>query len=392
MHKATTIERPRSGEARSRNGTLLTSVRPVKTPIISRGEALPALDFFAGSGLVTEALKPYFKVEWANDISEKKASVYCANHPVETFRLCPIEQVSGHELPDAVLSWASFPCQDLSLAGSLGGIQSSRSGLVWQWLRVMDEMQSMPPLLVAENVAGLVSAHGGAHYRALHRALVERDYLVGALLMDALLWLPQSRPRVFVVAARKGTDVQGLAVADPTWLHSRAVRTAAKGLPNWIWWHIPRPPKRSAALQDIADFEAPCDENGRSTHVLSLIPGRHRKLMEVALGSGQKVFPGYRRIRNGKQVLELRFDGVSGCLRTPNGGSSRQVIVIWKNGHPETRLLTTDEAAALMGVRKSYKFPGTYNDRYRAIGDAVAVPVARHLARHLLRPLAERCR
>lgn len=34
------------------------------------------LDFFAGSGLVTEAVNPFFDVVWANDIAAKKAEVY----------------------------------------------------------------------------------------------------------------------------------------------------------------------------------------------------------------------------------------------------------------------------------------------------------------------------
>ena len=104
--------------------------------------------------------------------------------------------------------------------------------------------------------------------------------------------------------------------------------------------------------------------------------------------SGPSVFPGYRRTRNGKQVLELRFDNVAGCLRTPEGGSSRQVVVIHdEQGMLNTRLLTVRETARLMGVPDSYKIPGSYNDGYKAMGDAVAVPVVKWLARHLLDPL-----
>lgn len=110
--------------------------------------------------------------------------------------------------------------------------------------------------------------------------------------------------------------------------------------------------------------------------------------MESIVNSRPAVFPGYKRTRNGQQVLELRFDNVAGCLRTPEGGSSRQYVVIYKDGRFTTRLLTVQEAARLMGVRDSYRILGTYNDGYKAMGDGVAVPAVRHLARHLLRPLA----
>jgi DNA (cytosine-5)-methyltransferase 1 len=43
-----------------------------------------------------------------------------------------------------------------------------------------------------------------------------------------------------------------------------------------------------------------------------------------------------------------------------------------------------------MGAPESYLLPGSYNDGYRAMGDAVAVPVTSWLARHLLAPLALR--
>ena len=107
------------------------------------------LDFFAGSGLVAEGLKDFFQTIWANDVCEKKAKVFCANHDKEIFHLGSIEQVRGEDVPTALLSWGSFPCQDLSLAGNMGGLSSARSGLVWQWLRVMDELSKKPPLVVA---------------------------------------------------------------------------------------------------------------------------------------------------------------------------------------------------------------------------------------------------
>ena len=109
----------------------------------------------------------------------------------------------GNDLPFAHLSWASFPCQDLSLAGSIGGIHAPRSGLVWEWLRVLDEMDDKPKILLLEKVAGLLSTNGGDNYRVLHLALVERGYCCGAVLLNASHFVPQSRPRVFIIAVQE---------------------------------------------------------------------------------------------------------------------------------------------------------------------------------------------
>ena len=75
-------------------------------------------------------------------------TVYEANFGYDHFELNDIKNIRGYDLPYAHLSWASFPCQDLSLAGSLGGIHASRSGLVWEWLRVLDEIEHKPKNLL----------------------------------------------------------------------------------------------------------------------------------------------------------------------------------------------------------------------------------------------------
>lgn len=331
----------------------------------------------------------HFEAVWANDNCPKKMATYIRNHGDHHFDLRPIEDVSGLSLPEVELSWASFPCQDLSLAGKLGGIDAARSGLVWHWLHVMDEMQHRPPIVVAENVQGLLTASGGENYRLLHRALTRpgRDYRVGAIVLDAVHWVPQSRPRVFVVGVRKEIDISAL-TGSPTWCHPTSVHNAARGLDDFVWWNLPKPAPRTTGLSDLIDLDAPLDAPAKSAHNLALLSPAHRAKMKKMIAEGRHVFPGYKRERLGQQFLELRFDDVAGCLRTPRGGSSRQHLVVAVGSKVGTRLLTVREAARLMGVRESFKLPISYNEGYKAMGDAVAVPAVRHLARHLLASLA----
>ena len=85
----------------------------------------------------------------------------------------------------------------------------------------------------------------------------------------------------------------------------------------------------------------------------------------------------------------MRFDGIAGCLRTPEGGSSKQYLVVKKNNEIHARLLTVREAARLMGAPDSFVLPGSYNDGYKAMGDAVAMPVAQFIGEKFLTKLAE---
>ena len=339
-------------------------------------------EFFAGSGLVSYGLSSDFRASWANDISERKQNVYVANLGNTVFHLGDVSQVDGSSLPDAQLSWASFPCQDLSLAGKTGGIHSKRSGLVWEWLRVLDEIGERAPRVVClENVGGLVSSRGGEGYRKVHAALVSRGYKVGAVLVNASLFVPQSRPRVFVMAT-KGAIPKNLVADAPNWLHNAAICSLGKDLPGFVWWAAKKPTSYGVSLADVVEPDIPFDKN----ELVRLIPESHiRKFYD----SGLTYATAYRRTRAGKQVLEVRCDGIAGCLRTPAGGSSRQYLLHRGVSGIDIRLLTIREVARLMGAPDSWKLPGSYNDGYYAMGDAVAVPVVSWLGDTFLRMLVE---
>jgi len=319
------------------------------------------MSFLTGSGLVAYGLKDMFRPVWANDICSKKAAVYKENFTSKHFVLNDIKNISGTGLPYAHLSWTSFPCQDLSLSGSLGGIDGERSGLVWEWLRILEEMPEKPALLLIENVTGLLSSNSGANYIKLHYALLRLGYKSGAILINAALFVPQSRPRVFVLAIRQDMPIPSeLCDSGPNWLHNQAAVTLGRTLPHWIWWRADKPPKRKKSLVDIIDFNLPYDKDD----ALKLIPPHHQKKLEEF---DEIVATGYRRTRHGKQCLELRFDGIAGCLRTPEGGSSKQFLIVKKDRELHARLLSPREAARLMGAPDSYILPGTNNDVWETL-------------------------
>jgi DNA (cytosine-5)-methyltransferase 1 len=165
-------------------------------------------------------------------------------------------------------------------------------------------------------------------------------------------------------------------------MHGRASAELGKALPGWIWWSTGVPQARTVQLQDVLDFSLPYDKDD----VLRLLSPRHKERLE---SMDSVVATGYRRTRNGKQCLELRFDGLAGCLRTPEGGSSKQILVV-KNGiKTHARSLTSREAAKLMGAPDSFVLPGKLNDGYKAMGDAVAAPVAEFVGQAFLCKLAE---
>ncbi|MEI9891903.1 MAG: hypothetical protein WDN45_16765 [Caulobacteraceae bacterium] len=93
-------------------------------------------------------------------------------------------------------------------------------------------------------MTGLLTSHQGADFTALCDALARQGYLFGALEIDAAAFLPQSRPRVFVLAVR---EPPAAGLTGDSRLHTPAVRAAQARLPRplkarWIWWSPRRAP------------------------------------------------------------------------------------------------------------------------------------------------------
>lgn len=359
-------------------------------------------EFFAGGGMVRAGLGPGWTCLFANDFDPMKAAAYCANWGDAAFTPGDVADVLLSSLPGtADLAWASFPCQDLSLAGDGAGLggpgSATRSGTFWPFWRLMQALVREgrgPRAIVLENVAGVLTSRGGRDFGAICGALAGAGYRAGALVIDAALFVPQSRPRVFFAAVRAGAHLAERAGPSTAW-HPPALLKAQAGLPEaarraWVWWTLPVPPVRVATLADLLD-DAPFDPPERTTRLLALMSPLHRTKVQAA---GRAVGAVYRRTRPGPdgarlQRAEVRFDGLAGCLRTPGGGSSRQTILSVDGGRVRSRLLTARETARLTGLDESFRLPARYNDACHVTGDGVCPPVVRHLAAGLLEPMLD---
>ena len=364
-------------------------------------------ELFAGGGMARLGLGPNWRCLFANDFDAKKADAYAQNFGSAHLRVDDVANVTANDLPDhADLLWASFPCQDLSLAGKGVGLCGERSGAFWQVARLLSELRAedrQPSIVVLENVVGALSSNDGQDFAQIADSLRQNGYRFGAMVLDAVHFVPQSRPRLFIVAvlpelAPELAIQSGLERSGPCahWHPNRLVE-AKLAQPkscqeNWIWWNLPTPPKRTQVFADLIDTESPsiawhtAEETQRLLDMMSPV---NREKVSVAQRSGKPCVGGiYRRTRLGEQRAEVRFDDVAGCLRTASGGSSRQSILVVEGQKIRSRLLATREAARLMGLPDTYALPVNYNEAYSLVGDGLVVPVVRFLSRHLLTPLA----
>ncbi|HVY90948.1 MAG TPA: DNA cytosine methyltransferase [Hyphomonadaceae bacterium] len=360
------------------------------------------LEFFAGGGMARQGLVGTFDCTFANDIDPMKCATYRRNFAGDPIEEGDIWKLSAAKLPDASLAWASFPCQDLSLAGERRGLNAPRSGAFWGFWNIIEKLGPRAPRTLAiENVAGLLSSHGGRDFAMLVTQLADAGYRMGAMLIDAALFSPQSRQRLFIIA-HKGKLPANLTTdhPDPVF-HPPGLCAAVEALPDqihmaWVWWRLPHPPKRNLDLAALLDRDPPASawrSEEDTEKLLSQMAPLHRRRVEAALAD-RKWTAGavFRRIRieQGERIqrAEIRYDGVAGCLRTPAGGSSNQLLLVTEGGKARLRPLLAREAARLMGCDEGYILPDRETAALKVLGDGVSVPVVRWLGRHLLAPLA----
>ncbi len=92
----------------------------------------------------------------------------------------------------------------------------------------------------------------------------------------------------------------------------------------------------------------------------------------------------FNRVRRNKTYTEIRNDNFAGCLRTPLGGSGRQIVIAAGQGRLRARLMTAREAARLQGVPDVYPLVEKLNENLWGFGDAVCVPAITWIGQNAL--------
>lgn len=365
-------------------------------------------DFFAGIGLVSMGLdRAGWKTVYALDYDADKAAAYENHFGVGHYVTQDIATTKGKEIPNVTLAHASFPCTDLSVAGGRKGIHHGESSAFWEFVRIVSEMkkrhgEGRPPFVLLENVEGLITSHGGQDMQAVLSALNDLGYYVDLLRIDAAHFVPQSRVRIFIlgihesIARKMKSDFMTVAsdLQSTNARPKKIVEYIAKHPEiKWHFHRLPNLPNREIALESILDPEAEWWPKERVEYLRNQLHPHHKKMVDELINSSKySYFPAFRRmrVRGGKNqsTAELRTDGIAGCLRTPKGGSARQILVRVGKGSFDARLINEKEAARLMGADEFKLNPAlSLNQVLFGFGDAVCVPAVEWLAKNYLEKL-----
>lgn len=369
---------------------------------INRGsQARTFLEFFAGGGMARIGLGAGWRCLFANDFDARKCAAYCDNFGAADLVEADIAGLTASDLPAARadLAWASFPCQDLSLAGGRAGFIGARSSLFFEFWRLIEELAAAgraPRMIVVENVAGLLTSRRGADFSEVAGRMAAGGYRVSAMVINASQFTPQSRPRLFIFGFGPDAAPAFAARPEPSAHIPQALLNAVDDLPGqcaWAWrWLAARPEaRRNTALCEIVDPDTDEWRDDLGARALALMSARQRRAVEALQEDGAcHIGAAFRRVRQEegerRQRVEARFDGLAGCLRTPAGGSSRQMLLRIEGDSVRARLVSPREAARLMGLPEDYRLPPRATDALKLAGDGVAVPVVRWIAESILEP------
>lgn len=370
--------------------------------VADRSSPHTVAEYFAGIGLVRMGLEGCgWHVVFANDISSKKYEMYDDFFPdaARHYTVGDVFDIDASAVPYADLATCSFPCIDLSLAGNMRGINGEHSGAFWGFVSVLRRQgTNAPPFILVENVPGWLSSNNGSDFRLTVQALNKLGYVCDVFTLDALRFVPQSRPRVFLVGAKADaasewpsiTLIRAPSLTSDT-LRRRVIQNRDL---RWFATQIPEPPPLQAGgLSRIVEQLGYSDSRWWSEHEvqrhLEMMDNSHReRVSKLALADAYSYRTFFRRVREDRQRAEVRKDDIAGCLRTAIGGSGKQFLIRAGNGTIKMRAMTPREYARLQGVPDVYPIEVETVQALTGFGDAVCVPAIAWIAENVLNPLA----
>ena len=215
--------------------------------------------------MVRQGLGPEWRCTFANDFDAKKGFAYQSNWGTSgELTVSDIRDLTTEALPsEADMCWGSFPCQDLSLAGMGKGLNGERSGTFhtfWSLVTGLRNEDRAPRMVAVENVCGALTSKAGSDFDIICRAFADNGYRYGALVINADRFVPQSRPRLFVIGVRSDIAIpEELISPEPVGIFhnpslKRAVaRLSPEAMEQWVWWNVPLPASRPLDFADVIE-------------------------------------------------------------------------------------------------------------------------------------------
>lgn len=216
-----------------------------------------------------------FSISWACDKERSCRKILAKHFPSATIYedVKTIDPLTASPV-DVVIG--GFPCQDLSTGGQRKGLAGERSGLFYEFIRIVRDMPTRPSFVVVENVPGMLTSNNGRDFGVVLNEMVKQwspKSIAWRLLDSRFFGVPQRRERVFVVADLRGERAsEVLDLKTDMRRDTRARTTTGKNsvstfnpLFDEYVEQYPQPIRKSRKAQSNKDFETWVDTEYSNT-------------------------------------------------------------------------------------------------------------------------------
>jgi DNA (cytosine-5)-methyltransferase 1 len=275
------------------------------------------VELFAGIGGFAQGLGADYQTVLANDNDLDKISIYRDNHGRGALKPGDIIGITAAHIsgrPDVLT--AGFPCVDISEAGRGDGIHGARSGVFWEAVRILQELNAegrAPRVAVVENVKALYTARNGQDFAAVVGALCDCGYAkVGAVRVDAIDFTAQSRERCFIIAA-DDVPAELMSAAPIERFTPESLRKAVAALPAqtaacWFWPKLPVPPPCDVKLVDILMDNVVWHDRRQTEALLEKLSAISRAKIDKAATGERAVFAAFMRTKEARRPAARNQD------------------------------------------------------------------------------------
>lgn len=302
-------------------------------------------DFFCGAGGMGLGFKQAgFRLAGAWDFDKYAVESY-GNNVSPKVKQMDISEMIGEDVPYADVWTFGFPCQDISIAGKQAGMVKgkTRSGLFYEVMRLLEEVEEKPRIILAENVKMVKK-----YLPEIEKEYKEHGYKMVAKLLNSKYWgVPQNRERYFIVGVRE--DIE-------------------------------------------KEFEFPIEQNGFIPSISTVLENeveerflitdeRALKIMGESQESGIKISHAWRS-------REFEASGMKDVAPTVCARDYKDPQNVWDFNKSVLRKATPREYARLQGFPESFEFVVSNTQLYKQFGNAVTVNVSTAIAKKISEFLA----
>lgn len=360
-------------------------------------EKLKFIDMFAGIGGFHSGLEQAGMqcVGWIEIDKFARKSYLAIHNAHDLWTAEDITKVKGDELPHADLWSFGSPCQDLSIAGKIKGLDGERSGLFYEVMRLIDEREKSgkgkPEWLLFENVKGALSSRGGQDFLEILYQVAERGYYLEWRVYNSKNYgVPQNRERVYLVGHHGGKPWNEIL---PKARDGRKGIKKLDGLSDEYGQNIPKNKHREKIPQACRVYET----NGISSTVSSVSGGLGAKTGLYGIDVINRNDIKHQRSRVYNPIGHIGALTATDYKEPPKVFQPIEIdetmypnVCKLKNNRVITvRKLTPRECFRLQGFTDEQfdRIPAEISDtqRYRQAGNSVTVPLVKEIGESIVK-------